>query len=66
MIEYPSLYVEMLQKTGRDDEVDTWKHWKNMTNYTENIFNPYLERIDDLLHEGKTANSGLIKIALTV
>ena len=61
MIEYPSLYVEMLQNTGRDDEVDSWNSWENMTNYTEKIFKPYLSRIDKKLHTGKTTNSDLIK-----
>ena len=55
MIEYPSLYVKMLQNTGRDDEVDSWNSAKNITDYTENVFKPYLARIDDLLHKGKTA-----------
>ena len=74
MIEYPSFYVEMLQNTGRDDEVDSWEllrcgenekfavyFWENMTNYTEKIFKPYLARINNKLHEGKTSNSGLIR-----
>ena len=61
MVEFPFLYVEMLQNTGRDDEVDSWNNWENMTNYTEKIFKPYLSRIDKKLHTGKTTNSGLIK-----
>ena len=61
MIEYPSLYVEMLQNTGRDDEVDSWNSWENMTNYTEKIFKPYLARINNKLHKGKSTTSGLIK-----
>ena len=47
----------MLQNTGRDDEVDSWNSAKNITDYTENVFKPYLARIDDKLHKGKTANS---------
>ena len=61
MIEYPSLYVEMLQNTGRDDEVDSWNSWENMTNYTEKIFKPYLARIDNKLHIGKITILSLIK-----
>ena len=47
----------MLQNTGRDDEVDSWNSSENITDYTENVFKPYLARIDDKLHKGKTANS---------